>query len=160
MLPLISTTHVNQYKTYQRSALAVVGSLCLLSLHRRNSFFHRSSIIEDGYGIGSRLGLDQIRQRVHFLQPHPFLFSPLLIIPNVPRRSFQRHSSCFANLSKIKSEVMYVNTLAFSGATSAVALSHFGWRTSSPSKQLAMDTNKTIREHPPNNWLPTRNPNV
>jgi len=41
---------------------------------------------------------------------------------------------------------LQANRLAFAGAASAVTLTYFAWRTSSPSKQLAMDTNKTIPE--------------
>ena len=40
-----------------------------------------------------------------------------------------------------KCSAPFVNRLAFAGAASAVALIYFAWRTSSPSKQLAMDTN-------------------
>jgi intermembrane space import and assembly protein 40 len=45
---------------------------------------------------------------------------------------------------------LLANRLAFTGAASAVALTYLAWRTSSPSKQLAMDTNKRIRESGPN----------
>jgi intermembrane space import and assembly protein 40 len=46
------------------------------------------------------------------------------------------------------------NRLAFAGAASAVAVTYFAWRTSSPSKQLALDTNRKIREHKPNYCVP------
>ena len=60
-------------------------------------------------------------------------FLTLLIIPNFPRRSLQCHSSCFVHASKVKSEVMHAGRFAFSGAASAVPLTYFRWRTSSPS---------------------------
>lgn len=41
---------------------------------------------------------------------------------------------------------LQANRLALASAASAVALTYFAWRTSSPSKQLAMDTNKKIPE--------------
>ncbi|KAF9792659.1 hypothetical protein BJ322DRAFT_1030653 [Thelephora terrestris] len=44
------------------------------------------------------------------------------------------------------SKTLRANRLALAGAASAVALTYFAWRTSSPSKQLAMDTNKKIPE--------------
>lgn len=42
---------------------------------------------------------------------------------------------------------MQGNRLAFAGAASAVALTYFTWRTSSPNKQPAMDTNKKVRKY-------------
>ena len=45
------------------------------------------------------------------------------------------------------SRSLQANRLAFAGAASAVALTYFAWRTSSPSKQLAMDTNKKVRKY-------------
>ena len=45
------------------------------------------------------------------------------------------------------SRSLQANRLAFVGAASAVALTYFAWRTSSPSKQLALDTNKKVRKY-------------
>jgi len=44
------------------------------------------------------------------------------------------------------SKTLQANRLALAGAASAVTLTYFAWRTSSPSKQLAMDTNKKTPE--------------
>ena len=50
---------------------------------------------------------------------------------------------------------LQANRLAFAGAASAVVLTYFAWRTSSPSKQLSMDTSKKIRKHRPSNPIPS-----
>ena len=81
----------------------------------------------------------------------PLPYSPLLIFPMFRVARFNAIRRTLHTQAKPSPGSLQANRLAFAGAASAVALTYFAWRTSSPSKQLAMDTNMRIREDSPNN---------
>ena len=97
---------------------------------------------------GSASADHHICQRVRFPQPHP-VYPPLLYSYSQMFRAvrFNTIRRTLHTQARSAPRSLQANRLAFAGAVSAVTLTYFTWRTSSPSKQLAMDTNRPIRKH-------------
>jgi len=117
------------------------------------SFHLPSSRQESVHGIRSAQADRSPVSTSLFPQPHSIpLFS--LFFPMFRAARFNTIRRTLHTQARPTSRSLLANKLAFAGAASAVTLTYFAWRMSSPSKQLAMDTNREIRKHSPNNRIP------